>query len=341
MSRGDQLLRHWNLLRTLQTRGEGITLRELAQQFEVAQRTIQRDLENLQELGFPVHYEADEVGTRYWRMPHDFFRSGPMVLSLTEAVSLHLAHHLFSPLAGTYFAEGLDSLLEKIRSILPAQALDHFADLDRTIHVRWTGRTDYRAKAGILRTLTDAVRAQHTVEIAYRSLWRSRRYTTRFDPYGLVFFDGDLFLVGRSHQARAIRIFKVARVLAVRETGAAFRRPHNYRVERLFRDSFGIVQASGEPVEVAVRFKGAAAALVEERVWHESQKLTRDDDGQTLFESDGDEPGSLVASFRLANLVEFKRWIRGFGDQAEVLRPESLRREMRADLAAAGEQYDK
>lgn len=339
MSRGDQLLRHWNLLRTLQTRGEGVTLRELARQFEVAQRTVQRDLENLQELGFPVHYDADEVGTRYWRMPHDFFRSGPMVLSLTEAVSLHLAHHLFSPLAGTYFAEGLDTLLEKIRSIIPAQALEYFADLDRTIQVRWTGRTDYSAKAGILRTLGEAVRRQGTVEIRYRSLWRGRRYTTRFDPYGLVFYDGDLFLVGHSHRAKAIRIFKIARVLSVAATEATFRKPRDYRIEKLFRSSFGIMQSSGEPVEVSVRFKGAAAALVAERVWHESQKLIWEEADETLFATDADQPESLVATFRLANLVEFKRWIRGFGDQAEVLRPESVRRDMMADLLAAARQY--
>jgi predicted DNA-binding transcriptional regulator YafY len=340
VSRGDQLLRHWNLLRTLQTRGEGATLRDLADQFEVTQRTIQRDLENLQELGFPIDYEADEVGTRYWRMPHDFFRSGPMVLGLTEAVSLHLARHLFSPLAGTYFAEGLDSILDKIRSNLPAQALDHFADLDQTIQVRWTGHTDYSAKADILSVLGEAVRQQTTMEIAYRSLWRGRRYTTLFDPYGLVFYDGDLFLVGHSHRAKAVRIFKIARVLSAAATDTTFKKPRDYRIEKLFRSSFGIMQSSGSPLEVAVRFKGAAAELVAERVWHESQKLTWEDTGETLFAADDDEPEALVAKFRLANLVEFKRWIRGFGDRAEVLRPESLRREMRAELLAAMRQYE-
>jgi proteasome accessory factor B len=312
----------------------------LADQFEVTQRTIQRDLENLQELGFPINYEADEVGTRYWRMPHDFFRSGPMVLGLTEAVSLHLARHLFTPLSGTYFAEGLDSILNKIRSNLPAQALSHFADLDQTIQVRWTGHTDYSAKANILSTLGEAVRQQTTVEIAYRSLWRGRRYTTLFDPYGLVFYDGDLFLVGHSHRAKAVRIFKIARVLSAAATDTTFKKPRDYRIEKLFRSSFGIVQSSGEPVEIAVRFKGTAAELVAERVWHESQKLTWEDSGETLFATEDDEPEALVAKFRLANLVEFKRWIRGFGDQAEVLRPESLRREMKAELLAAARQYE-
>jgi predicted DNA-binding transcriptional regulator YafY len=60
MARGGQIHRHLNLLRTLQTRGVGIPLAQLAQDFEVSDRTIQIDLESLQELGFPVEYEEDE-----------------------------------------------------------------------------------------------------------------------------------------------------------------------------------------------------------------------------------------------------------------------------------------
>ena len=96
---------------------------DLAQEFDVSERTVQRDLEVLQDLGFPIEHDQDEHGKRFWRMPGDFFSTGPFVLSLTEAVSLHLAQGLFTPLAGTHFAEGLDDILEKIRSVVPQQAL--------------------------------------------------------------------------------------------------------------------------------------------------------------------------------------------------------------------------
>ena len=49
MPRGEQVQRQWNLLKTLQTRGEGIPLRQLAGEFEVSERTIQRDFEVLEE----------------------------------------------------------------------------------------------------------------------------------------------------------------------------------------------------------------------------------------------------------------------------------------------------
>jgi predicted DNA-binding transcriptional regulator YafY len=340
MARGELILRQWNLLKMLQTRGEGIPLRQLAEEFDVSERTIQRDFEILEEVGFPIGHEEDEHGKRFWRMPADFFRTGPLVLSLTEAVSLHLADRLFTPLAGTHFAEGLQAVLAKVRSSVPVQALDYFAELDETIHVRRIGTTDYSRQADTIRTISDAAREETTVAITYRSLWRGEQYTTRFDPYGMVYYGGDLFAVGRSHRADAVRVLKVTRVLAAEPTTERFTRPADFSLEQTFRDSFGITQSGHTPVEVVAKFYGPVAGLVEERLWHESQQLQWLPAEDTLFERPPDEPDTLLATFRLANMVEFKQWIRGFGDQAEVLRPDWLRREMTAELQATLRRYE-
>lgn len=340
MARGEQILRHWNLLRTLQTRGPGVALRDLAAEYEVSERTIQRDFEILQELGFPIHHEEDTHGKRFWRLPHDFFRVGPMLLSLTEALSLHLARHLFEPLAGTLFADGLAALHDKIRSQLPTPALEYFRGLDETVYVRRTGTTDYARHANTLRILTAATQRSTTVELTYESLWRQDRYVTLVDPYGLVYYDGDLFLAGRSHKAAATRIFKVTRIAAALPTNATFSRPAGFRLEEHFRNSFGIVRSGGRPVEILVRFTGPAAALVEERIWHESQQTEWLTAEETLFEELQGDRTALQATFRLADLVEFKRWIKGFGADAEVLSPDTLRAELHSELAAAAARYE-
>jgi cyclopropane-fatty-acyl-phospholipid synthase len=48
------IFRHWVLLRTLAARRQGATLRDLAAEYEVSQKTILRDLELLRRLGFPL-----------------------------------------------------------------------------------------------------------------------------------------------------------------------------------------------------------------------------------------------------------------------------------------------
>lgn len=340
MARGDQLVRQWELLRALQTRGEGIPLRELADRFAVSERTLQRDFEILEELGFPIEHDADEHGKRYWRMPHDYFRSGPFVIGLTEALSLHLAESLLTPLAGTHLADGLQTLLDKIRRLLPRQAVEHFAAIDEVLHVRRTGWTDYSRKAEIIRVLEAGARQQTSAEITYRALWRGEEYTTAIDPYGVVCYDADLFVVGHSHRAAALRIFKVSRIVSARPLAQSFVRPEDFQLEEQFRSSFGIIHAKGEPIEIAVRFRGTGASLVEERVWHESQRLLwLDDEEESLFGEESSGPEGLIASFKLSDVTEFKRWILGFGSSAEVIRPAWLRAEVAAELSSAAGAY--
>ncbi|MBI5765208.1 MAG: transcriptional regulator [Planctomycetes bacterium] len=339
MSRGDQLLRQWELLRTLPTRGAGTPLADLADRFAVSERTIQRDFEILQALGFPIAFEADEQGKRFWRMPHDFFKNGSLTISLTEALALHLAAELLVPFQGTHLADGLAELMAKIRRTLPESVLTHFANLGDILYVRRAGRTDYSKKADLIRVLSDASHECRCVEIAYRSLWRGQEYATRCDPYGLVFHDEDLYLVAHSHRAGAIRVFKIARVLSAELKDDHFERPADFRLEEHFRTSFGIVQSHSPPVEIAVKFSGAGAALVEERMWHESQQLDWIESAGTLFEPAIEGAEGLVATFTLGNVVEFKRWILGFGPLAEILRPDWLRVEVAEALRLAAGQY--
>ena len=76
-----------------------------------------------------------------------------------------------------------------------------------------------------------------------------------------------------------------------------------------------------------VRFSPSTARYVEEGFWHETQKLTRQKDG------------GLLAEFQLSTTEEVKRWVLGFGENAVVLEPESLRREMAEELRQMADAY--
>jgi predicted DNA-binding transcriptional regulator YafY len=67
---------------------------------------------------------------------------------------------------------------------------------------------------------------------------------------------------------------------------------------------------------------------VREKVWHPSQSLQARTDG------------SLVLTVRVTHLLEVKRWVLSYGDACEVLEPEELRQEVRAELQRTLRQYD-
>jgi predicted DNA-binding transcriptional regulator YafY len=83
--------------------------------------------------------------------------------------------------------------------------------------------------------------------------------------------------------------------------------------------SFGIFHSDGD-VHVKIRFSSTVARYVEESNWHASQRLTKE------------KGGSLIAEFDLDGTEEIKRWILSFGQHAEVLEPEKLRKSITKDI---------
>jgi predicted DNA-binding transcriptional regulator YafY len=327
MARGESLLRQWKLLKILQSRRTGTSLGDLADLAGYTERTIQRDLRLLIEAGFPISHDQDVFGKRFWRLPVQFLERESTVLSLTEAVSLYFAKELLAPLTGTSLADGLDSVIDKIRTMLPQTALDHFAELGERILVRSAGQTDYRKHRQTISVISDAVQTDRVIQITYRSVWRGDKYTAAVHPYGLVYFEGDLYLVGYSERSSAVRVFKITRILEARKTASGFRRPESFSLDDHFHGSFGIMQPGEGEIDAVVEFDPAIAALIEERQWHPSQRL-RTGAG-----------GKLIATYRLANTVEFERWIMSFGPHARVLKPPSLSKRIRDMFLAAIEAY--
>jgi len=78
-----------------------------------------------------------------------------------------------------------------------------------------------------------------------------------------------------------------------------------------------------------VRISPGWARWVGEKIWHESQKITKLPNG------------SLEMTFRVAGLDEIKRWVLSFGPECQVLEPEELKEMVRKDLSRNLAQYSK
>lgn len=327
MSRGQSLMRQWNLLKALQSVYFGIDSQELAQRLKCSQRQVLRDLNILRELGFPITYEERDFGKRFWKLSRHFIESDRLVFTPTELISIYLSQKLLSPLSGTQFGEGLASLLEKIKAMLSPRTLEYFSRLEEHLLVKASALNTYAAHDKVIRILTRAVQDSQTIRLRYQSTRHPEPYETLYQPYGLIFFDGDLYCIGWMQRYEEIRTLKVSRIQSAEATGQSFRRPADFSLVRHVQGSFGIFSEPVVPCKIRIRFDGWAAANVRETRRHPSQ---------TILEDHGDR---LLAQFEIAPSAELIRWILSFGSHAHVLTPRSLIRQIENELRLMLQQY--
>ena len=325
MSEETPLMRQWLLLRGLCSKRQGVSVREMAHEMDVTQRTIRRDLETFQLVGFKLREETGPHGKKRWSMVSE--KAQPEIsFTVDEAISLYLGRHLLEPLAGTLFWNAAQRAFRKIHASLgngATEILDRFSTL---FHQTSRGTSDYSKKAELIDRLMIAIEDKRAVSIAYNSLRSTEPASYKIHPFGVIYHNHSLYLIGYSPSHDEIRHWKVDRVESVELTNAPFCLPDGFNLESHLSESFGIFNGHSN-IHIKIHFSAAAARYVKEQSWHQSQVLTPQPDD------------SVIAEFDLSATEEIKSWALSFGHNAVVLEPEELREEIMAEHRHSFEAY--
>jgi predicted DNA-binding transcriptional regulator YafY len=320
------LRRQWILLKTLSNRHQGLTVREMAADLGVNQKTIRRDLDLFRGLGFPLEDAVGEFGRKTWRIKGGG-NQPPLSFSFDEAVALHLGRRLLEPLAGTLFWDAARRASQKVQASLGRVALDYLDRFSGFFHHTAFGTHDYSKRAELIDTLQLAIEDGKAVRILYRSERAAGPAGRDVSPYGLIYHRGALYLIALAAGEGKVKHFKLDRIEAAEVSTSPSVRPEGFDLATHLGSTLGVYQSDGEVITVRVWFDRAAARYVQESRWHESLRLTEQADG------------SVLAEFRLSSTEEIKRWVLGFGARAVVLEPERLRREITYELQTIAAAY--
>ena len=124
-----------------------------------------------------------------------------------------------------------------------------------------------------------------------------------------------------------MRTFKIERIRDVALTVRTFERPDRDAIEALLRPAWDII-ADQELVDVRLRFAPAVASRVTEATWHPTQRARLEPNGSLLWEA------------TVSGTIEIRLWILSWGDDVEVLAPDSLRSDVAATLTRAQRRYE-
>jgi predicted DNA-binding transcriptional regulator YafY len=331
MPRNAEVIRQWTILREIErSRGAGVTIDDLAALCDVTTRTIRRDLQALEEAGFPLFDDRtrDDGRTR-WNINGQAFKGLAAGLTLSELSALYFSRTLLESLAGTPFRDDVETAFDKLASVLTPHMRQFLDQLPRVLATkpdplrRAATGADARQQRIIARALEATLR-QRQVSLTYHSKSSERTKTYQLHPYRLAYAQGGLYLLAYVPEYGEVRTFAVERIEQISLLDERFE-PLEDLPEEAFPNSLGV--HSGPAERVTIDFQEAVAGYVRARAWHRSQRMTPRGDG------------GLTLTLEVCRDRALRSWILSFGPFARVIEPLDLAREVAAELDEARAQY--
>ncbi|PLX98786.1 MAG: transcriptional regulator [Desulfuromonas sp.] len=305
-----QASRLHDLIRILEAR-YGATVDELVEECQVTRRTVYRDLEALEDAGYPLVKERQDDGHVLYGFISGFGKMPPITFSLEELMTLYLCRGQLDFLQGTPFQDDLEAIFARIRSNLPPRSVAHLERLAEASSPRFLGFKDYSGQRELLNKLREVLLKQKRCRIQYRPVGREAA-DYQVDPYTLLFFKNGLYIGGYAHNRKALRLFAVERIIHLEILDERFEVPEDYRVAMLTGTAFGLIE-DGEARSLELYFSPPAAPYVRERIWHPQQEIEENPDG------------SLVLRFTASGDKEILAWICSFIPHVRVIGPDPIR----------------
>lgn len=310
------------MMRVLASRSA--TINDLAEEFQVSRRQIQRDLSRIGEQGHPISREL-EGAEGLWALPLGYKGLPPITISPYELLSLYLAKSQLQYLEGTPFLGELDQVVQKVEAGLPTKTVNHLERIVQVFHPLPRFKRGYAKQSHVLMPLRKALLLQLKVVLHYRKPGFPRKQLYTVDPYILLLYQNGLYLRGFSYGAQAMRTFAVERIRRVDLMEERFEIPSAFSFEDFGGPLFGLIEEA--PQRVRILFTREVAYQMRERQWHPTQKLTRH------------KNGSVILTFEAGGLDEIASWILSWGPQAKVLEPPALVKLVKRELSKAIRRY--
>jgi len=326
--RNAEVIRQWTILREVeQARGSGVTIDDLASLCAVTTRTIRRDLQALEEAGFPLYDDrSHDDGRTRWHLNGQAFKGLAAGLTVSELCALYFSRTLVESLSGTPFRDDVESAFDKLASALTPHMRAFLDQLPRMIATKadpMRRKVEPRLQPIIARALEATVH-QRQAKLTYFSQSSGRTKTYLIHPYRLAYAQAGLYLLAYVPEYGEVRTFAVERIQELSLLEERFT-PIEDLPSDAFPHSLGV--HSGSPVRVEIEFQPAVSEYVRARQWHPSQRLLEDGAGGVRLTLDVCLDRALHS------------WILSFGPFARVIAPEALAREIAEQFEEARARY--
>jgi predicted DNA-binding transcriptional regulator YafY len=306
--RADRLI---SLLMLLQTRGR-MTAGKLAEELEVSERTIYRDIDALSAAGIPVYGESGREGG-YALL--DRYRTSLTGLNKGEVRALFMLS-IPAPLAELGVSQELRAALLKLSAALPGERRGEEEHVRQRFYLDSSWWHQDEELVPHLKILYDAVWQDRRITLTYRPL-PGVEIEQVVDPYALVAKAGAWYLV--SARKGSLYVHRVSSLLAVQSSEENFERPEDFDLVAFWK-AWCLQQEKRQALyPVIVRLSPELLPFLSMYFGDRIQE-------KIAQAGPPDEHGRLTLEISFESLEAARQRLLGFGRGVEVLAPTALRK---------------
>ncbi len=229
----EKLIRQLSLISYLMAERRPVTAPEIRRDVEgysvmnedAFARRFYADRSELEALGIVLSVEKPVDGLveqENYSLPPENFHLPPIEFADQELAALHTALQL---LDGEFaYAEPLRLALQQISWGRPSPLS---SPEQQTVALGITGSAGGHEVSQRLAKIETAIFRRKTIVFEYHTIERDEVGSRRVDPYQLLYQGGQFYVVGRSHERDAIRVFRLSRIRA--KVGYATKAEHDFQ----------------------------------------------------------------------------------------------------------------
>jgi predicted DNA-binding transcriptional regulator YafY len=307
------------ILIQLQTK-RWVTSNEIANRFDISQRTVYRDIRSLEEAGIPIGAEA---GRGYYLV--EGFRLPPVMFTRAEAGALLVAEKLVQKFADVSVNKNITTAIDKIKAVLPEKEKYAVEDLDERVavfHSKITGNSEYPNE--YISTIQQALVEKKCISLSYHAFHSQEKTKNRIvDPLGLVFYSQAWHLIGFCKMRQDMRDFRVD------------------RIQQLFiTDEYATEKKRGD-LNAYFKEYWKNSELLEVKVWFTNSIVNTVVRSRYYFGyiDEFNHENGVVMSFAVSDFNYIAHWLLSFGNSVKILQPVELADEIVSIVRELGRHY--
>jgi len=275
--------------------GEALSVKELAEEFGVSVRTIQRDFNEKLVPSYPIYQDKKK-----WKMKDGF--KIEKIRDIEDKIVLDIIERITDGIGGK-FATKSKTLLSKIKN-------DEYNPIYTKLNIE-----DISDRLSDINLLENAIKNKQEINCQY--IYEKENYTTTIQPLKIVNFEGFWYLIAL--RDNKIRKYYFKSISNIKQTDTKFE--VDTKIDELLNNSISIwFNQEKEPFEVKLFATKVATKYFKRRKLPTQTILSANQDGTMEF--------TLKITHEMEILPLVKYWI----PHLHVLEPIWLRDEIKSDL---------